>query len=122
MSLSRESQLIKEYVEKMLDYLRKESVQELKRTDHPAFFEKMNNKFSHLKEKLPSLFNMLIEGNPDEFEMRRLEDMLYMKDRVNNNQISAERASVQIGQQYFNEYVKPHVDMSKEPDHPHKRL
>lgn len=152
MSLSAESQLIKDNVSKMLEYLKvervtlrekkeeiKQKIKELtdseteakkkeqkikkltdKETDlNVRFFDAISKKFSQLKEKIPSLFNMILDlDNPDEFEMNRLDDMLYLRDRVRSNKISNERASAHIGQKYFNDYVKPKVDMTKETNHP----
>ncbi len=115
MSLSSKSLAIKDYVDKMITYLKREDIQSLRRSDNQKYFEKTQKKFTQLKELIPALFNMIIDlDNPNEFEMDRLDNMLYMRDRIRENQISTESASAQIGQQYFDEYVKPHVDMSKE--------
>lgn len=57
----------------------------------------------------PGLFNMIAE-DPKNFDRNRLLSMLNMKDNIDTNKITHEAASSQIGQQYYNEYVKPLVD------------
>jgi hypothetical protein len=63
--------------------------------------------FPEFVEKYPMLFQMACE--PD-FNMERLVYMLRMRDAVNQQNVSQHQASVSVGENLFQEYVKPLVD------------
>ena len=61
----------------------------------------------YLKEKVPTLFNMIVEK---ECDIDKLNYMLHMYSQVYNGQKSQENAEKEVGQRFANEYVKPLVD------------
>jgi hypothetical protein len=89
----------------------------LKNSNPEQFHQKLLEKYGAFKERFPSLFQMLLL-DAEGFDERRLIQMLRLKERVSNNNISYQDASIQIGQQYFDEYVKPIVDNPNNSNNP----
>jgi hypothetical protein len=81
----------------------------LKDSNPTLFQQRLQEKYGEFRERYPTLFQLIID-NPAQFEERRLVEMLRMRERVSNSNISYENASIQIGQRYFDEFVKPIVD------------
>lgn len=75
--------------------------------DKQRLFRKTQPEFV---EKYPTLFQMACE--PD-FNMDRLVFMLQMRDAVESERVSQHQASVSVGENLFQEYVKPLVDSKK---------
>jgi hypothetical protein len=69
--------------------------------------------FPEFTEKYPTLFQMACE--PD-FNMERLVYMLSMREAVSAQKISQHQASVNVGENLFQEYVKPLVEQKKKDD------
>jgi hypothetical protein len=65
-------------------------------------------KFTNFHQKFPTLFFTLIE-NPSTFPIYRLDEMLKLKQKIEKNEINEEKASVHLGQKYYNEFVKDTV-------------
>jgi len=57
-------------------------------------------------DKYPTLFYM-VSNDPYNFEMDRLTEMLNLKNKVKNEEVSYKDASVGIGYKYYDEFVKP---------------
>lgn len=85
-----------------------------------AYRQSISTKYSQLQYCYPAIFNMLVDNDPDKFEINRLIQMLKKRDQAkahrNPEKVKAEleKASVQIGQQYFNQYVQPKLDQMDE--------
>jgi len=60
-------------------------------------------------DKYPTLFHM-ISNNPYNFEMDRLVEMLNLKNKVKNKEVTYKDASVGLGYKYYDEFVKPGLD------------
>ena len=66
-----------------------------------------------MHQKYPTLFFSLIE-NPSTFPLYRLNEMLQLKEKIEKKEITNENASVRVGQQYYDEFVKDTVrDLDK---------
>ena len=65
-------------------------------------------KFTNFHQKYPTLFFSIIE-NPTTFPLYRLEEMLNLKRKIDDNEINEQKASVHLGQKYYNEFVKDTV-------------
>lgn len=63
-------------------------------------------------ETYPALFNMVYDDG-DRMDNARLEKMMDMVDKVNGGKLSFKKASEDVGQNMFNEYVKPRVPHMK---------
>ena len=83
--------------------------QSLKQSNPDVFQQRLQEKYGNFRERYPTLFQLIVD-NSGQFEERRLLEMLRMRERVSNSNISYENASIQIGQKYFDEFVKPIVD------------
>ena len=64
--------------------------------------------FTNFHQKYPTLFFSIIE-NPSSFPLYRLDEMLTLKRKIDNNEIKEEKVSVHLGQKYYNEFVKDTV-------------
>ena len=64
--------------------------------------------FTDFHQKYPTLFFSIIE-NPSTFPLYRLNEMLVLKKKIEEKEINEEKASVHLGQKYYNEFVKDTV-------------
>jgi hypothetical protein len=65
-------------------------------------------KFTNFHQRYPTLFFSIIE-NPSSFPLYRLDEMLNLKKKIDNEQLTEERVSIHLGQKYYNEFVKDTV-------------
>ena len=81
------------------------------RATDPAEYEKqMEAKLPNFKERYPTLFRrMILEFDAPDFQ-RKLNHFLTMSHSVHSGRRTLEEASHQIGQEAYDEYVKPIVD------------
>lgn len=97
--------------EEILKRIKEETEQEMAqiRHKHLAHWLKMLEEgYGEVKERYPTIWGSLID-NPADFSLDRLREMLLMKDLISTGSITHEVASEQIGQRYFDEFVKPVV-------------
>lgn len=88
---------------KKIQFIKKSSYQEYRQIiDKQQIFETFSIEY-------PQLFNMIID-DPFNFDMKRLEYMLNMKKKIENNDISNDDATKEVGQKYYDEFVKNTVD------------
>jgi hypothetical protein len=97
------------HVKSMIKLMRCPSTKELQNKDETAFIKLMQDKYHQLHFKFPSLFNMVLDDG-ENFDLPKLKGMLSMKQKVDNNEISNHDASVKIGTEEYNNYVKEKVD------------
>ncbi len=83
-------------------------------TDICNFKGSPNNKKEHFEKKYPdfvsnyvALFDLACQPN---FDMNRLKYMLNLKDKIDEQKVSFDAASREVGQRMFNVYVKDVVD------------
>ena len=69
----------------------------------------LKEQFNDFSVRYPSLFNVIID-DPKNFDYSRLIHMLNLKNKVDSNETSYENASIKIGQEYYDEFVKTTVD------------
>ena len=69
----------------------------------------LTDKYEDFSIDYPGLFNTLID-KPNKFDMKKFFYMLSMRKQINSGKITHETASTKIGQEYYDEYVKPMVD------------
>jgi hypothetical protein len=97
------------HVKSMIKLMRKPITKELQQKNEDEFLKLMKEKYHQLHFKFPSIFNMVLEQG-DKFDLPKLLHMLSMRQRVENNEITSHDASVVIGTEEYNTYVKPKVD------------
>ena len=68
-------------------------------------------KYETFKKEYPKLFDMCCE--PGGCNIEKLEFMLDMLSKVKSNKMNQDKASEIIGQQLFDEYVKPVINTDK---------
>jgi hypothetical protein len=69
--------------------------------------EDLEVKFKEFKTKYPGFFDMLFEPN---LNFEQLKFILDKYENVENGNQSFDNASVEVGQKFFDYYVKPKVD------------
>ena len=99
---------IKKNVSELLNFCLLTENRIARRNNIDQYKQMCMNKFSFMHQKYPTLFFSLIE-NPSTFPIYRLEEMFQLKERIENKEITNENASVRIGQQYYDEFVKDKV-------------
>ena len=100
--------IIKENVEKILEFCLLKENRTLRRENMDAYKQKCMREFTFMHQKYPTLFFSLIE-NPTTFPIYRLEEMLSLKKRIETEELTTENASVRVGQQYYDEFIKDTV-------------
>jgi hypothetical protein len=100
--------IIKENVEKILEFCLLKENRTLRRENMDAYKQKCMRQFTFMHQKYPTLFFSLIE-NPTTFPIYRLEEMLSLKKRIETEELTTENASVRVGQQYYDEFIKDTV-------------
>lgn len=100
--------IIKENVEKILEFCLLKENRTLRRENMDAYKQKCMRQFTFMHQKYPTLFFSLIE-NPTTFPIYRLEEMLSLKKRIEIEELTTENASVRVGQQYYDEFIKDTV-------------
>ena len=101
------------HVKAMYQEVSKQEMKVLKSTNEKKYTEYLINRFNELHNNYPALFNLLASDG-ENFNMVRLKEMLRLKNRINNNEISEKSASEFIGKKYFKEYASDKVNWSKE--------
>lgn len=106
------SEKILVHVKKLLHFFEQPDIKE-KMKENPTFcvqeaFERFNEFFT----SYPTLAKMISE-DPYNFDMNRLMEMLNLKERVANKEISYKDASTGLGIQYYDEYVKDNINDNK---------
>ena len=109
MDLLSDNKIILGYCKTIIKFCSTENCINLKKNNYALYRTNLIEKFEDFFQKYPSLFNMIID-NPTTFEIEKLINMLNMKEKIDNNEITSESASVQVGQEYYDEYVKEKVD------------
>lgn len=104
------SEEIKDQVNQIIAYcLKKENM--LKRRDFiDTYKQECMIKFTNFHQRYPTLFFSIIE-NPSSFPLYRLDEMLSLKRKIDDGGLNEQRASIHLGQKYYNEFVKDTVSV-----------
>ena len=78
-----------------------------------SFRKTMAIKHQTFFEKFPGLLMIVIDSG-DEFDIAQFDMMLNKMDQVQKGQADLETINKEMGQSYFDEYVAPKIDMTKE--------
>jgi len=99
------SDIIKIQVNEIISYcIKRENI--IKRNnDINNYKQECMIKFTNFHQRYPTLFFSIIE-NPSSFPIYRLDEMLNLKEKIDNNKLNEQRASIHLGQKYYNEFVK----------------
>ena len=69
----------------------------------------MQNRFEQFDDRYPALLRLVVTQG-DNLNQHRLAEMLNMYEKVRINQVKEFDASVKIGSDLYNEYVKPNIE------------
>ena len=101
---------IRNYVDMVIDEVK--DVPEQERESVP-FRIKMTMKHKTFSEKFPSLL-MMVVSQAQNFDFEQFNKMLDLMETVQTGNRNMEDVSKELGQEYFDKYVAPHVDTEKE--------
>jgi hypothetical protein len=99
---------IKNQIMDMMVHILKKDIREKRAENMDEYKKYCMAKFTNLHMRYPTLFFTIIE-NPSSFPIYRLDEMLNLKKKIENKEVSEEKISVQLGQKYYNEFVKDTV-------------
>ena len=102
------AEMIKTRVEEIINFCIMPQNRSLKKNNIDEYKQKCMREFTFMHQKYPTLFFSLIE-NPTTFPIYRLEEMLKLKQQIETTEVTTENASVRVGQQYYDEFVKDTV-------------
>ena len=101
------------YVEFKFEEISKELTNDptIAKLKYPVFVIKDQLEWlSNFANKYRSLFVMILNKYADDQFILNLKKMLAIKDKVDNNNLSQEDASVQVGTMLVDKYIKPKLD------------
>jgi len=101
---------IKNNVQEIIFFCLKKENTDFRLKDLAEYKQMCMRKFTSFFEKYPTLFFSIIE-NPSTFPLYRLDEMLILKSKIDNKDIDEHGASVQLGQKYYDEFVKDTVSI-----------
>ncbi len=102
------SDLIKTQVNDIIAFCLKKENTVMRRENIDEYKQMCMRLFTNFHQNYPTLFFSIIE-NPSSFPLYRLDEMLSLKRKIENNELNEQRASVHLGQKYYNEFVKDTV-------------
>jgi len=100
--------IIKKQVNEIIKFCIKKENNIIRRDNIDQYKQTCMMKFTNFHQKYPTLFFSIIE-NPSSFPLYRLDEMLSLKRKIDENEINEQKASVHLGQKYYNEFVKDTV-------------
>lgn len=100
--------VIKKQVNEIITFCIKKENSIMRRDNIDQYKQSCMIKFTNFHQKYPTLFFSIIE-NPSSFPLYRLDEMLSLKKKIDENEINEQKASVHLGQKYYNEFVKDTV-------------
>jgi hypothetical protein len=102
------SEDIKKYVSTMIAFCLKRENSLMRNQNIDEYKQVCMRQFIDFHQKYPTLFFSIIEA-PSTFPLYRLNEMLALKSKIDNKEIEEDKASVHIGQKYYDEFVKDTV-------------
>jgi hypothetical protein len=99
------STFIKDQVHEIISFCIKKENNIIRKNNIDQYKQICMIKFTNFHQRYPTLFFSIIE-NPTSFPIYRLNEMLELKKKIEDNKINEQTASVHLGQKYYNEFVK----------------
>ena len=110
LNIMESSDIIKKQVNEIIGFCIKKENSILRKERIDEYKQLCMTRFTHFHQKYPTLFFSIIE-NPSSFPLYRLDEMLNLKRKIENNEINEEKASVNVGRKYYDEFVKDTVSV-----------
>ena len=108
MQTLEDSDVIHKNINELISYCLKKDNIILRNNNIDQYKRNMMEKFYYIHQKYPTLFFTIIE-NPSTFPISRLNEMLNLKKQIESNNITNEKASIDLGQKYYDEFVKEKI-------------
>jgi hypothetical protein len=99
---------IKKQVKEILSFCLTRDNNIQRRENIDEYKQNCMKQFPNFHMNYPTLFFSIIE-NPTTFPIYRLDEMLSLKSKIENKEIDDQKASVHMGQKYYDEFVKDTV-------------
>jgi hypothetical protein len=99
---------IKDQVKEIISFCLKREHSLMRNSNIDEYKQLCMSTFTNFHQNYPTLFFSIIE-QPSSFPLYRLDEMLRLKSKIENEEIDEKRASVHLGQKYYNEFVKETV-------------
>lgn len=101
---------IKSQVKEILSFCLKKDNNIMRRNNIDEYKQMCMREFTNFHQNYPTLFFNIIE-NPTTFPLYRLDEMLNLKRKIEENEINDQHASIHLGNKYYNEFVKDTVTL-----------
>lgn len=98
---------IKEVQEKM----NTKDMKILKKRDEEEYVKEMKSNFEEFSEDYPGLFDKILNGT---IQDKQFQNMLFLLKKMEGGEMSEHDASVQVGQNLVDEFVKPVLPNDKD--------
>jgi hypothetical protein len=92
----------------LLQFCLKRDMTQLRNQNMDEYKQVCMRTFTDIHQKYPSLFFMAVE-NPSSFDRRRFEELLSYKKKVEEEHETYEEVSKQLGERYYEEFVKNRI-------------
>jgi hypothetical protein len=99
---------IKEQVTQIISFCLKKDNTKMRSENMDDYKQLCMRTFTNFHQNYPTLFFSIVE-RPSSFPLFRLDEMLKIKEKIEENVIEEKDASVYLGQKYYNEFVKDTV-------------
>lgn len=99
---------VKSQVDEIISFCIKKENMKLKRENIDEYKQLCMRTYTSFHQNYPTLFFSIIE-NPTTFPKYRLDEMLSLKRKIENEETNEQKASVYLGNKYYNEFVKDTV-------------
>lgn len=110
MASQKDSRWITDYVDMLIEEVK---MYPKEQRDVVSFHQKMAAKHQTFFASYPHLLTMICDQAED-FDKERLRSMLGVRDEVKRGERKLEDVNKEMGQEYFDHYVSPHIDWEKE--------
>lgn len=102
-----------QYIKIMIHTMKRPELIQMKKDDPIEFKRFMLENFTQLRDKSLTLFEMVLDKG-ENFDLPRFAKMMNLRDQVfENKSTTYEEASKKLGQEYFDEFVKPNLHKAK---------
>lgn len=106
-NLTKNQQILKLSTE-MSAYVSKEkNINKLKKNKN-IYIQELKKKFKFIDTNYPALFNMILETK-NEFDIKKLKQMLGLKEEIDNDRLDYQEASKLVGTHFYKKYVEDTV-------------
>lgn len=116
MSNLTRGQKILSHIKVLQKFIQEPDVIELKNNNKDEYDTLVAEKFSQLLKTNEQLFKIASSRVLNDEDYTILHMMLSKVDKIDNNEITEKEASIDIGQNLYNKFVKQHIDEEKEKE------